>query len=65
MSDMRMKLPEPNPELAKLLEQAKARGPMTADELFEQSVSWVYGEMALAGSDVTKDQVRKYLEAKR
>lgn len=65
MTGKLMKTLAPNPELERLLKEAKARGPMTREEMFEQKVSWVYGEMRLAGHDVTKDEVRQRLEANR
>ena len=49
-----------NPELQRLLDAAKARGPMTAEEEFEQRVSFVYGCMDF-DSNVTKEQVREAL----
>ena len=50
--------------LEDLLKRAANR-PLNADERFEQKVSWVYGQMVLSGSSVTKDEVRKRLEANR
>jgi hypothetical protein len=45
-----------DPELLKLMKNTR---PMSADEIFEQRVSWVYGTIK---SDWTKDQVREFLK---
>ena len=46
----------------KLVRAAKRK--MTSDEIFEQEVSYVYGNMP-SRSDLTKDDVRKYLLERR
>jgi hypothetical protein len=51
----------PRPELDALIEAARHRGPMTAEERFEQCVSFVYGQMMECAPDVTKEQVRDNL----
>lgn len=61
MSDPTLK----SPTLDELLATAKARGPMTPDEMFEQKVSWVYGQMMDCDPTITKDEVRRRLEANR
>ncbi len=50
---------------ARATAQRLAVGPMTPDELFEQKVSWVYGQMMDCDPTITKEQVRKRLEANR
>lgn len=45
-----------DPELLELLERAKHRK-LTPDELFEQRVSFVYGQIG-SDSKLTKDEVR-------
>lgn len=47
-------------DLQKLLEKA-AGLPMTPEELFEQKVSFVYGQLMDCNPEVTKDQVRAQL----
>ena len=49
------------PDLDKLLETALARGPMMPEELFEQKVSFVYGQMMDCAPDITKEQIRERL----
>lgn len=46
-----------NPELAKLLDAARQRPRMTAAEIRAQAISFVWGNLALDGSTVTKEQV--------
>lgn len=46
---------EPRPGLERLLEAARARGPMAPDEIRAQRISWVYGQ--IWDGDVTKEQV--------
>lgn len=53
-----------NLELERLLKEAASR-PMTPDELFDQRVSFVYGQMMDCHPDITKDEVRKHLEKTR
>lgn len=48
------------PELKALLKAAVAHE-MTAEEIFEQRVSWVYGQMMDCAPDITKEQVRAWL----
>ena len=47
-------------KLEELLKKSAAR-PMTAEERFEQKVSWVYGQLQDCNPEVTKDQVRQRL----
>lgn len=51
-------------EMQRILEEA-AGHKMTPDELFEQKVSWVYGQMMDCDPTITKEEVRKRLEASR
>lgn len=51
-----------NDQLKALLEAACARGPMTAAEIREQKISFVYGQMMDCAPDVTKDQIAKVLD---
>lgn len=55
---------KPSPELDRLLKAAAGRT-MTPDELFEQKVSWVYGQMMGCDPAITKEEVRRRLEANR
>lgn len=41
-----------------------AKRKMSSQEIFEQEVSYVYGNMP-SGSKLTKDDVRQYLRARR
>lgn len=41
-----------------------AKRKMNSEEIFEQEVSYVYGNMS-SGSKLTKDDVRQYLRARR
>ena len=57
-----MKLPPapPRPILEKLLKHARHYS-LTKDEFFEQTVSFVYGQLP-PDSPVTKDQIRETLK---
>jgi hypothetical protein len=50
-----------NKELEELLKKA-AKHKMTPEEIFEQKVSWVYGQMVDCNPHVTKEEVRKRLK---
>lgn len=47
-----------DPELLKLLE-AVAKHVMTPEEIFEQKVSFVYGQLMDCAPNVTKEDVRR------
>lgn len=49
-----------DPALLALIERARQHK-MTPQEVFEQRVSWVYGEHALGGGTKTKDEIRQML----
>ena len=49
-----------NDELERLLKECTNR-PVTNEELFEQKVSFVYGQMMDCCPDVTKDEIRERL----
>jgi hypothetical protein len=49
-----------SPEMLALIERARQHKP-TPQEVFEQRVSWVYGEHALGGGAKTKDEIRQML----
>lgn len=51
-------------ELERMLTESAGR-PLTPDEMFEQKVSFVYGQLMNIQSDITKDEVREHLEALR
>jgi hypothetical protein len=51
-----MKPMPPNPELDRLLAEAKARGPLTPAEIAAQRRSWVVGEMMLEHPDMNNDE---------
>ena len=50
-------------ELVNVPEWIKPRE-MTPEEIFEQKVSWVYGQLLDCNPEITKDQVRKRLRDK-
>lgn len=50
-------LPAMSDELRGLLEKAKNMPPMTPAQLFEQKVSWCYGQLG-HNNPLTKEQVR-------
>ena len=52
-----------SPELEKLIEKARARGPMTAEEKREQRRSWVRGELMLAHPEMTWEEANKRVQA--
>lgn len=45
-----------SPKLKELIEKAKARGPMTAEERAEQRRSWVRGELMLEHPEMTFEE---------
>lgn len=47
-------------DLTELLKRA-AQHKMTPEEVFEQKVSWVYGQLMDCNPEVTKEQVRERL----
>ena len=51
-----------SPELEALLERARNLPPMTAAEILEQKVSWVYGMLGHK-SAITKAEIRSRLSA--
>lgn len=54
---MRLPMTRTNPELLRLLEAAKARGPMTAEEQREQAISFAYGQMMDCAPHITREEV--------
>lgn len=51
-----------SPELETALDAARKRAPMTAEELFEQRVSWCYGMQKLSKPNpLTREQIREML----
>lgn len=52
---------EEDPRLKKLLDEARARGGATEEELQEQRVSWVYGNLP-KDSTMTKEEVRQSID---
>lgn len=55
-----MSVLQTDPTLLELIERARHHKP-TPQEVFEQRVSWVYGEHALGGGTKTKDEIRQML----
>lgn len=53
---MSLGCPPTNPELIRLLEAAKLRGPLTPREIWQQRVSWAYGNN-LSDNAPTREQV--------
>jgi hypothetical protein len=49
-----------SPELLALIERARQYKP-TPQEVFEQRVSWIWGQHALDGGTKTKDEIRQML----
>jgi hypothetical protein len=43
--------------LERLIERAKARGPMTAQEMGEQRISFAYGNLAIDDPRITREMV--------
>lgn len=54
----------PKEKVKALIEKVKNMPPMTDEEKFEQRVSWVYGQVRLSGSDVTKEFIREIVREK-
>ena len=53
-----------DPALIALLEEC-ARRPITRDEVWEQKVSWAYGQAMECAPERNKEQVREHLEKYR
>jgi len=49
---------KPHPELVKLLEQAKGHK-MTPQEVWDQRVSFVYGQLMACAPHITREEVEK------
>ena len=58
---MRLPKPKPRPELDKLLELAK-RHKMTPQELWDQRVSFVHGQLMDCAPHVAREEVEKSAE---
>lgn len=46
-----------NVALDQLLEEAKNKGPMSKEEKRAQAISFVYGQLALSGRSISKEEV--------
>lgn len=55
---MRFTPSKPHPELDRLLKEAASR-PMTPAEIWDQRVSWAYGQMMECAPEVTREQVEQ------
>ena len=48
--------------LQKLLREAAERGPMTAEEIRAQKISFIYGQLMDCNPDVTKEQIARIVD---
>ena len=49
-----------DPKLIELIERARSHK-MTPQEVFDQRVSWIYGEHVLGGGTRTREEIRQML----
>lgn len=61
MKQLTLRPSTPRPELDALLKAAAGRK-MTPAEIWDQRLSFVYGNISLSNPDVTKEMVRKSVE---
>jgi len=54
---MRLPPSKPHPTLDELLAKAKARGPLTPGEIWDQRISFAYGNGALSNDRITREMV--------
>ncbi len=58
----RISKPTPRDEELEALLRKTAEHVMTPEEGREQRISWVYGQIAIENPNITKEQVRKWVE---